>query len=44
VHGTDRPVAAPGPDPVEQAFGEGFSDIVRRSSVARALGHTWIPA
>jgi 6-methylsalicylate decarboxylase len=44
VHGTDRPVAAFGPDPVEQAFGEGFSDIVRRSSAARALGRTWIPA
>ena len=44
VHGTDRPVVAPGPDPVEQAFGEGFSDIVRRSSVARALGYTWVPA
>jgi 6-methylsalicylate decarboxylase len=44
VHGTDRPVVAPGPDPVKQAFGEGFSDIVRRSSVARALGYTWVPA
>lgn len=44
VHGTDYPVAAPAPDPVEEAFGEGFSDIVRRSSVARALGYTWVPA
>ena len=44
VHGSDYPVAAPGPDPVEEAFGEGFSDIVRRSSVARALGYTWVPA
>jgi 6-methylsalicylate decarboxylase len=44
VHGSDYPVAAARPDPVEEAFGEGFSDIVRRSSVARALGYTWVPA
>jgi hypothetical protein len=44
LHGTDYPVAASGPDPVGEAFGEGFSDIVRRSSVSRALGYTWVPA
>ncbi len=44
VHGTDHPVAAAAPDPVEEAFGEGFADVVRRSSVARALGYTWVPA
>jgi 6-methylsalicylate decarboxylase len=44
VHGTDYPVAALAADPVGEAFGEGFSDIVRRSSVARALGYAWVPA
>jgi hypothetical protein len=44
VYGTDHPVAPRGPDPTAHAMGNGFADIVRRGSVARALGHTWAPA
>ena len=44
VHGTDHPVAPSGADPVAAAFGEGYADIVRGSSAARALGYTWVPA
>jgi hypothetical protein len=44
VHGTDHPVAHTARDPVEQAFGEGFSGIVRRGNAERALGYAWVPA
>jgi hypothetical protein len=43
VHGTDYPVDRPQQDPVEQAFGEGFSKLVQTSSANRALGYTWVP-
>jgi 6-methylsalicylate decarboxylase len=44
VHGTDYPVHAQDQDPVEQAFGEGFAQLVKTSSPNRALGYTWVPA
>jgi 6-methylsalicylate decarboxylase len=44
VHGTDYPVAAPGLDPVAQAFGSGFAELVRDDAAARALGYGWVPA
>jgi hypothetical protein len=44
VHGTDYPVHAQEQDPVDQAFGEGFAQLVRTSSPNRALGYTWVPA
>ena len=44
VHGTDYPVHAQDQDPVEQAFGEGFDQLVKTSSPNRALGYTWVPA
>jgi 6-methylsalicylate decarboxylase len=44
VHGTDYPVVAPGLDPVAQAFGSGFADLVRDDSASRALGYGWVPA
>jgi hypothetical protein len=44
VHGTDYPVTAAASDPVAEAFSDGWADIVRRGSPARALGYTWVPA
>jgi hypothetical protein len=44
VHGTDHPVARPERDPVEQAFGAGFAELVRTSAPNRALGYAWTPA
>jgi 6-methylsalicylate decarboxylase len=44
VHGTDYPVHPQNADPVEQAFGEGFAQLVKTSSPNRALGYTWVPA
>lgn len=44
VHGTDYPVHAQDQDPVEQAFGDGFAQLVKTSSPNRALGYTWVPA
>ncbi|MEA2418316.1 MAG: 6-methylsalicylate decarboxylase [Thermoleophilaceae bacterium] len=44
VHGTDHPVHEQDVDPVEQAFGEGFAQLVKTSSPNRALGYTWVPA
>jgi hypothetical protein len=44
VHGTDYPVHAQDQDPVDQAFGVGFAQLVRTSSPNRALGYTWVPA
>jgi 6-methylsalicylate decarboxylase len=44
VHGTDHPVARRAADPVAEAFGEGWADIVRSSAPSRALGYTWVPA
>ncbi|HEX2415974.1 MAG TPA: amidohydrolase family protein [Thermoleophilaceae bacterium] len=44
VYGTDHPVAPGGADPTARAMGDGIADIVRRGSVARALGYTWVPA
>jgi hypothetical protein len=44
VHGTDHPVHPQDADPVEQAFGEGFAQLVKTSSPDRALGYTWVPA
>jgi len=44
VHGTDYPVHSQGQDPVGQAFGEGFAQLVKTSSPNRALGYTWVPA
>lgn len=43
VYGTDHPVAGQAEDPVEEAFGEGFAQLVKTSSPNRALGHTWVP-
>jgi 6-methylsalicylate decarboxylase len=44
VHGTDYPTARPGADPVQEAFGEGFAQLVRTAAPDRALGYTWVPA
>lgn len=44
VHGTDYPVHSQNRDPVEQAFGEGFAQLVKTSSPNRALGYAWVPA
>jgi 6-methylsalicylate decarboxylase len=44
VHGTDAPVDAPQPDPVQLAFGDGFAKLVKTSAPNRALGYTWVPA
>jgi len=44
VHGTDYPVHAQDQDAVEQAFREGFAQLVKTSSPNRALGYTWVPA
>jgi mannose-6-phosphate isomerase-like protein (cupin superfamily) len=44
VHRSDFPVATVADDPVEEAFGAGFADVVRRNSASRALGYTWVPA
>jgi hypothetical protein len=44
VHGTDYPVHSQDQDPVEQAFGDGFAQLVKTSSPNRALGYTWVPA
>ena len=44
VHGSDYPVHAPVEDPVEQAFGPGFAELVKTSAPNRALGYTWVPA
>jgi hypothetical protein len=44
VHGTDHPVGPPIADPVREAFGDGFADLVRRNAASRALGYTWVPA
>jgi hypothetical protein len=44
VHGSDYPVARLGPDPVEQAFGADFAELVRDDAPARALGYGWVPA
>jgi predicted TIM-barrel fold metal-dependent hydrolase len=45
VHGTDHPVARQDQrDPVEEAFGEGFAQLVRTAAPRRALGYTWVPA
>lgn len=44
VHGTDYPVHPQDHDPVEQAFGEGFAQLVKTSSPNRALGYAWVPA
>jgi hypothetical protein len=44
VHGTDFPVAEPGPDPVAEAFGPGFAELVRGDAASRALGYGWVPA
>jgi 6-methylsalicylate decarboxylase len=44
VHGTDHPVARRERDPVEQAFGAGFAELVRTSAPNRALGYAWTPA
>jgi predicted TIM-barrel fold metal-dependent hydrolase len=45
VHGTDYPVhARDQSDPVEEAFGEGFAQLVRTAAPNRALGYTWVPA
>jgi predicted TIM-barrel fold metal-dependent hydrolase len=43
VHGTDYPVAQQR-DPVEDAFGEGFAQLVKTAAPHRALGYTWVPA
>jgi 6-methylsalicylate decarboxylase len=44
VHGTDHPVHSQTDDPVEQAFGNGFAQLVKTTAPARALGYTWVPA
>ncbi len=44
VHGSDYPVAQPGPDPVAEAFGPGFAELVRGDAASRALGYGWVPA
>jgi predicted TIM-barrel fold metal-dependent hydrolase len=45
VHGTDYPVGKQDQkDPVEEAFGEGFAQLVRTAAPHRALGYTWVPA
>jgi hypothetical protein len=45
VHGTDFPVAKEtAQEPVREAFGDGFADLVKRDGPSRALGHTWVPA
>jgi predicted TIM-barrel fold metal-dependent hydrolase len=44
VYGTDYPVHAQDQDPVREAFGEGFAQLVKTSSPNRALGYTWVPA
>jgi len=44
VHGTDHPVADQHADPVEEAFGQGFAEVVRTAAPNRALGYTWVPA
>jgi hypothetical protein len=44
VHGTDHPVHQSDTDPVEQAFGPGFAELVKTSAPHRALGYTWMPA
>jgi hypothetical protein len=44
VHGTDYPVHGQTEDPVEQAFGTGFAQLVKTTAPARALGYTWVPA
>ena len=44
VHGTDYPVHSQTDDPVEQAFGTGFAQLVKTTAPARALGYTWVPA
>jgi hypothetical protein len=44
VHGTDYPLHGQDDDPVEQAFGTGFSQLVKTTAPARALGYTWVPA
>jgi hypothetical protein len=44
VNGSDYPVAREAAEPVKDAFGEGFANLVKRDGPARALGHTWVPA
>lgn len=44
VHGTDYPLHSQHEDPVEQAFGSGFAQLVKTTAPARALGYTWVPA
>jgi hypothetical protein len=44
VHGSDYPVAGAAPDPVAEAFSDGWAEIVRTGSPSRALGYTWVPA
>jgi 6-methylsalicylate decarboxylase len=44
VHGTDYPVHREQEDPVEQAFGPGFAELVKTSAPNRALGYIWVPA
>jgi hypothetical protein len=43
VYGTDYPVHAQANDPVEQAFDEGFAQLVKTSAPNRALGYTRVP-
>ena len=44
VHGSDYPVHSQAEDPVEQAFGTGFAQLVKTAAPNRALGYTWVPA
>ena len=43
VYGTDYPVHEQEHDPVEQAFDEGFAQLVKTSAPNRALGYTRVP-
>jgi 6-methylsalicylate decarboxylase len=44
VHGSDLPASPPAADPVAEALGERFAELVRRNGAAKALGYEWVPA